>query len=376
MNIYHDKKVFVMRNIKKLVPRQVVEELCEFRYKLNSAIHYVKNIKQSKELKNKHKIIYLMTPTHRNIGDAAIALGAFELYKRVFPDLEIIEFTDSQVQNQRYFIKTIVNNNDLVFLHGGGNLGDWYPAWELLRQDVIKLLKDKRVVLMPQTISFGNRKDCQWILKKAIRTYRKYELTKFICRDRKSKTFAREVLCVNNIGIMPDSALNIPRMSKGECVVGKKITLCLRQDIEKNRTDDFDSLIYSLSRKYARDVLITDTIACDNITPDIRKKIVMDKILELRGSDLVITDRYHGVIFSYLANCPCLVLANRDDKVKEAMYFFERLPYIKFLDNADDLEQTIQLLLSKDTSQTEDFFKMYFQEFFVNEVQKGLQIFN
>lgn len=351
--------------LKNSVSTRIKEELCEFRFKLFSLFNYFYNYNKIKNLKNKNKILYLMTPTHKNIGDAAIALGAFELFDKLYKDIEVMEFTDYEVQTNRYYIKAISNENDIIFLHGGGNLGDWYPAWELLREDMIRILKNRKVVLMPQTISFGNKDGMDWILKKAIKTYSKYPLYKFICRDKKSYEYAKNVLKAHNLFLMPDTALIMDRCNSS--INEDKITFCLRQDIEKNRTTKLEDVITSSCLKYTNCLINTDTIYDKNITPDIRKQIVSSKINEFIGSKLVVTDRYHGVIFSYLAKCPCLVLGNKDSKVKEAMYYFKGLDYIIFVNDENDIEKAIDSLIHTSTEKSIDYFGKYFKENFINE---------
>ena len=357
--------------LKRIIPTRIREELCEIKYRIISIIDLFSNRKKIVNLKKKKKIVYLMTPTHRNIGDAAIALGALELYRKVFINREIVEFTDYEVQTKRYYIKAITNKDDIVILHGGGNLGDWYPAWELLRQDIIRLFNGYKVILMPQTISFGNRKDTKWILKKAINTYHRYPLYRFICRDKKSYDFARDILKVVNLSLMPDSALILERIQNTD-LRNDRITLCLRQDIEKNRTDNLDLLIWKTCEKYTNQIFTTDTIADTNISPEDRKSVVINKIQEFAGSKLVITDRYHGVIFSYLAKCPCLVLGNKDTKVKEAMIFFKDLNYINFVEDYSQIADNIEKMIGMPAEESIDYYERYFRGVFLDEIGQKL----
>lgn len=351
------------RIIKKMVPMSVREELLDAFYFVSSGYKYLTNNKlrkASKKLRKEKKILYLMTPTHVNIGDAAIAEGAYAFLNKEFPECKVIEFTDIDVQRDRVFIKSILSEKDIVLFHGGGNLGDWYPTWEIIRQNTILYFGKAKMFLMPQTVSFGNRQDAKWLMHRAKYVYSREKLQCLFCRDNKSYEYVKNVLKAKRICLAPDSALCLERKQNLRAC-SNKILLCLRQDIEKNRTDSDDASIKAVCLNKGYHIEITDTMASVDISRQNRQSVVQNKIREFEDSDLVITDRYHGVIFSYLAKVPCIVLPNKDDKVKESCFFFRELPYIKFANSINDIGILIDELIDLNTDKSIDFYYKYFK---------------
>lgn len=351
------KKV-LKKVLKKVVTQCFIEEVIDVFYFASSFFRPALFDKKSTDkLKNTKKIVYLMTPTHSNIGDSAIAEGAYAFFQKEFPEYFVVEFTDIEVQKNRRYIKSIITNNDIVFFHGGGNLGDWYPTWEIIRQNSMRYFNFEKMVLMPQTISFGNNPQSERLLRRSKSFYSKNKIAYFFCRDRKSYQYAKSVLGAKKIYLAPDSALCSDRkeqIKKEE----KKILLCLRQDIEKITKD---SDIVNVCKNKGYPIVFTDTMASAPIDQNSRSSIVNEKIREFQEAGVVITDRYHGVIFSYLAQVPCIALANKDSKVEEAMYFFEQLPYIKFASSITEIEHILDEIKDLDTSVSIDFYSQYFK---------------
>lgn len=354
--------------MKKVIKRVLGEKNSELLYVwvigLLSFFHYFFSITERRcanRLKRKRKILYLMTPSHTNIGDSAIALGTYEIFKKTYPNVEVIEFSELECLKKLKFIKKIVSKNDLIFLHGGGNLGDWYITWELIREKTIKSLKNNSIIVLPQTISFANKKNTNWILTRAKKVYSLESIKMFFARGSKSYYFAKNVFDVRTLKLSPDTALCIPRMEKEE-TVAKKIGICFRNDIEKmtneELTDETIRAVLSIGYNY----VFTDTMNDKPIDSSSRSAVVYNKIMEFSKYDLVVTDRYHGVIFSYLAHVPCLALPSKDKKVSDAIPFFKDLDYIKYCDNSKDIYSSILSLINKDTSKSIDFYSLFFKE--------------
>lgn len=49
----------------------------------------------------------------------------------------------------------MLNDDDLIFLQGGGNLGDKWLNEERLRRTIIESFPNNKIVILPQTIYFS-----------------------------------------------------------------------------------------------------------------------------------------------------------------------------------------------------------------------------
>ena len=71
-----------------------------------------------------------MLPQHGNLGDQAISLGEIKFLKEIFKNIKIV-FNLNNYTNY-------INNNSLIFLQGGGNIGWRYYEEEINRRIIIQ----------------------------------------------------------------------------------------------------------------------------------------------------------------------------------------------------------------------------------------------
>ena len=148
-------------------------------------------------------------------------------------------------------------------------------------------------------------------------------------REKKSLEIFRE----NGITayLVPDIVLSqIPQKHNAN----EKILLCMRNDVEKNISDSQVNQLYKVLQMYGS-VTITDTVE-STVFPFVRRFAYLDKMLNLfSNSRLVVTDRIHGMIFSYLTNTPCLVFGNYNHKVESEYEWIKDCPNIYFMKSFD-----------------------------------------
>ena len=72
------------------------------------------------------------------------------------------------------------------------------------------------------------------------------------------------------------------------------------------------------------------------------EKYLVDKfneILDLFGRyKLVVTDRLHGMIFSFITETPCIAMRNYNHKVESFYEWFDNVEYISLAENVNDVE--------------------------------------
>ena len=102
------------------------------------------------------KIIFMGMPHHGNIGDQAIALAEEELIKKYFPDFETIEFPEKTLLQSVLEKKDIINDDDILLMHGGGNIGDTYDVPEKGRRAIIEMFPNNKIIVFPQTSHFDS----------------------------------------------------------------------------------------------------------------------------------------------------------------------------------------------------------------------------
>ena len=65
-------------------------------------------------------------PHHGNIGDNAIAVAEENLLNTYFSDYKIYYMQEKFLDKCAKKVKKYINDEDIIFLHGGGNIGDTY----------------------------------------------------------------------------------------------------------------------------------------------------------------------------------------------------------------------------------------------------------
>lgn len=323
----------------------------ELRYNLYYKIKYIhfNNIENNEydKFKDKKKVIIMQTPTHNNLGDHAIAYAELEFKKRFLEDYIYIEIPFNDVMKESKKIKHILAKHDFIFVIGGGNMGDVYSYEEYTRRFIIEYFTDFNIISFPQTISFNNDFIGRWQLNKSIKSYKKNKNLLVVAREEKSFSIMKEVYKDNKVMLTPDIVLSLDKRNNFK---RKGIVTCLRDDIEGVMNKEIKiSLINLLKNKYDQ-VNVTDTVICKDVAINEREK-ELNKIWNLfEKSEVVITDRLHGMIFCAITATPCIVFRNSNHKIEETYNnWLSNLEYIKFCDidslkNENKIEQLVDEL--------------------------------
>lgn len=297
---------------------------------------------QVSELRQKKKALMLATAEHQNIGDAAIDLAEQELLLKQFPEYYQVEFSTYEMSRKYLFLQAITNQQDIIFINGGGNLGSLYREEEELHRQIIQDFPNNKIVILPQTIYFEDTEEGRCQLEQSQKIYNAHkDLTVFV-RGKTSYDFAKEHFGNAKIILMPDTVFYL-RRDYGFERAG--ILACLRTDGEGllgSRTDEILETLHSVS-----DIVTHRTnIAENDISRVDRAKVVTDELKLYAHHQVVVTDRLHGMIFSAITGTPCVVMDNANYKIKEFYETFlgdsNAVFYIGTEFNVDQLRAALQ----------------------------------
>ena len=292
-------------------------------------------------MKNK-KFILMGMPYHGNIGDQAIALAEEKILKENFPDIEIIEFPEKGLASSVVEKRNIINDEDIIFMHGGGNIGDTYTVPEEGRRAIIEMFPKNKIIVFPQTAYFDRIEE----LEKSKRIYNSHEKLSIMSREEKSYKFMKENFNNCKVYLTPDIVMTLREPFNYE---RNDVLIMFREDKEKTLTNEIQEKIKNIIiKKYGNYILSDMHLGEDvtNIYGDIREKTVNEKFKQISKSKLVITDRLHGMIFSAITETPCVVFGSYTHKIKESYKWIENLEFIELCDNIDSLEEKISKVLS------------------------------
>ncbi len=285
---------------------------------------------------NKNGVFLILTPTHGNLGDHAIALSEMELFSEA--NFKYYEVTNSiLLKLQKQKLLHCFNGNKIV-VNGGGNLGTlWMSAENLFRDIIIKNPKSA-IYCFPNTVFYEDTDFGREELKKSIEIYNSHKNLKIYAREETSYNFMKPIY--NSVELVPDMVLRLKPQVNGKERNG--CLLLLRSDIEKTLTEEETEKLNNTVNSFFNDVTYSDTVLGYGINTTEREKELNKKFNQIAAAKLVVTDRLHGFVFSAICGTPCIVLNSKSPKVKGCYKWIENLDYIKFCDNIDDLPEIIK----------------------------------
>lgn len=308
--------------IKRLLPIEV-------NFEIKNVLEYLKKSNLEFEDNDKPRIIFIDAASYNNLGDQAIALAMNYFIQDNFPEYNYIEVLEKDFARNIKFLKKIIHKNDIICLSGGGNMGNIYPRFEAIRRKTIKIFKNNKIIIFPQTLDYENNMYGKKEFKKSIKIYNSNKnLT--VCA-REMNTFSKLKDVYNNVILVPDIVLYLyGRISMDTYNKDSEVGICLRRDKEVSITNTFKDSLYN---EYNNIIELTTMSECTFINKINREKKVKEKLKEFSRAKLIITDRLHGMIFSILNNTPCLAIDNSNKKVSGVYNTIkESINFVKIID--------------------------------------------
>ncbi len=324
-------------------------------YRLNLR---VRNLKIGK------RIIYALTPTPQlaNIGDHAQVVAIELWFKKHFPDYSVLEVDKNEVIYGQRLLKKLIAPDDLIFLHSGGNMGDRGIWSETGRRLMINNFHQNRIISLPQTIFFSDTAEGQKQQSISQEIYAGHPNLTIIGRDKESGLLAERIFPKAQVLVVPDFVLSLKLEDLGMSDISSKkgeILACLRVDDESVLSvEDRQSIAKSLGEK----TLLTDTTLSKPINSENRIEIIKEFIFDVLEHEAVVTDRFHGLIFSVIAKRPAVVLKTVDHKLTSAMDWFNSTSFVAFSPSPDQIDQKLHQVLTDNLLESPDFCEKYFDK--------------
>lgn len=283
------------------------------------------------------RIYFFCTPTHSNLGDQAQLYCWLRLMKEWYPTYEIV----CVPSRYRRFdtIRTIYANlqvNDIIYVHSGYLIFDPHPELPFIL-DVIRGFYDKKIVILPQTVNLVG----EWYQHIVAQVFNAHPNLTLFCRDEVSLGKARDLFPKVEIKLMPDVVTSLIGNTDFQFnnFDRKGVMLCVRNDGEKLYSDD---QIVELRNKFKNiKVDICDTTIKAPIwkwNKD-REGLIRSILSLFSHYQVIITDRYHGTIFSQIVNTPVIVISSTDHKLSSGAKWFPRDKFgenITFVNNLEE----------------------------------------
>lgn len=314
--------------------------------------------KDINDLYFKKKIVLIGTSEHGNMGDAAFTMGTREFIRKYFADYIFIEVSTYDFSSKLSYLQKIINNDDIIFLQGGGNIGNRYINEENIRRNVIDKFPNNKIFILPQTIYFDKNGTKELEISKSI--YNKHNNLNIFVRGETSLKYAKQYFGNSNHYLSIDCALIL----NYDYNYNRNGILCCIRDLddESGLTKNEYDKIFEIVKKIDKNYYFTT-----NTSKELKEKMnlnheVYNQLENFAKHKLVITDRLHGMIFALITNTPCIVLSSYNNKIAENYDMLKDNKMITFIDkDIDKLEESIKKYLNMDISNYKNDYSSKFE---------------
>ena len=323
-----------------------------------------------KRKRNCKRIYFIDAPEHSNMGDQAIAVAMVEFLSK-FKEYEVLVFPISHLLENILPIKLDCKKDDIIVLVGGGIMGVEYFTNEEARRVAIEAFLNNKIVVFPQTIDYGKTDYGKTEFEKSIKIYSKHNNLHIFAREEASYEIIKGAYKYNYLGLVPDIVLS---MNYHRNLERKGILQCIRKDRESALSKEQYLFIVSLLKKIGevKKIDTVETAIPIIISESIRKKLLYRKLDQFAGSEFVVTDRLHGMIFSVITNTPCFVLPTYNYKVVSCYEtWLKKCDNVFFVDNLNDLEYEIRIKLDNNEKRKGCNYSFYNNYKLLEECFKG-----
>lgn len=286
-------------------------------------------------------------PHHGNLGDNAIAMTEEKFLKDNLKGYDIYTVPERNLHLCADKLKKYIKPDDVLFMHGGGNIGDTYERPEKGRRKVIQNFPNNKIIIFPQTVYYSDTDLGRKELEISKEIYNNHPDLTMIAREEKSYEFMKKHFTNAKIILTTDIVMYLDKTDLSKKREGA--ILALRTDREKVFTETNKIEAENIVKKYYDKISITDTNIRDinnNIFETEREAILDEKFAEFQTAELAITDRLHGMIFATITSTPCVAFTNFNFKIKESFKWLQQLGYIEFCDDIEELEEKIKKVKS------------------------------
>ena len=311
------------------------------------------------KLKSKKTAFVMLAAKYNNLGDIAITKAQIDFLRNVLPnDYEVVTVPVNETFNVFRSMKKHVNNDTIITLIGGGNSGSLYGFVEWPRRFILKHFSKCRIISFPQTVYYGDENRAEVLRKEFVRLSKRCKKLTIVAREKQSfdafqEMFQGSVECLLFPDIVFSMKCSTDRLRDG-------IALVLRNDMEKQNHGNIPEAVRNYGLCHETSVTENDT--CDVTIHDDGFLELENYINEISSKKLIVTDRLHGMILSYVTGTPCIVFNNNNNKIGSTYETWLRdQNYIRLVESFTN--EQIDQLLKIQPQEDDAWLKKAFDEF-------------
>ena len=313
----------------------------------------------------------LFAADYNNLGDLAITVSQQKFLEELIgEEYTVVKINESDTYDWIREIKKMPPDNILITLIGGGNSGSLYDFIEIPRRFILKSFRSYKIISFPQTISFDDSEQALAIKNEFTSLANRCKNLTLVAREKNSERIYKSNSKARVL-LTPDIVFSYEKYVKlGGNRQANSVALVLRDDKEKALDVSFQRSLIELAEKRFDKVEYMDT--CDvEYKENNAQKLLDDYLAQLQSISLVITDRLHGMILSYITKTPCIVFNNSNQKIESTYNTWLQGQNIVRLFNSERVEDLNQLI--DDMMNQSEYISVNLDEKFdsLREIVKG-----
>ena len=295
------------------------------------------------------RFILMLTPTHGNLGDHDIAMGELKLLEELCQDMQIIEVSELVYDACKEDLKTLITKQDIILIQGGGFFGSLYPESHGARREIIDHYRDNKIICLPVSIYYADDETGYALLQCDKMVMSESKKLTLMVRDEVSFALAKKEFKGLDVLLTPDCAVALEKdnfipIKERHCVV-----FVWRRDKEKVVDSD---ILPNIVRKLPKGTpyTIIDNVGKKRFNATTRSIAVEHQLERIGAAKVVVTDRFHGVVFAAITHTPVIAFPSMDTKIVAGIKWFSDLPYVHLVEKLSDAERLLNLYLSETTN--------------------------
>lgn len=299
----------------------------------------------------KKKVYVVCQPVHANLGDQAQLMCTLDWLKKNYPDYSVILlgtlvptlhfgrltllFLNSISALFTLAVMKLKQGKDDVFIgHSGYFFVDHHPGYKAF-MDMMRHFPNNKMIILPQTVNFYT----PFIKQYVSQAFAKSKNVTLLCRDEVSYSNAQKMFPHTRLLLYPDIVTSLICTRKYENR-REGVLFCMRDDIEAFYKPEQIKELMNRFGNIRKEMIDTTLHGISNKEMADHRETLINKTIEKMATyRVVITDRYHGTIFSAIASTPVIVISSADHKLSSGVNWFPKDLYKGYIYYAKDLEE-------------------------------------
>lgn len=323
--------------------------------KLSLTYHWLQNATKIALIRGRKKVFLFGSPAHSNLGDQGQSYCLQKWFKENYPDYTVQFFRYPETSDSLLRVLRIaIRKNDKIVCHSGYHMTDLYDE-QTVYCKLAQMFTDRAIWIFPQTIYYKDENN----LKHTAAIMNNHGRVTLMARDEISYKTAQKYFTNCKVLLYPDIVTSLIGTTT-YCNKRDGVLFCIRNDREAFYSKE---QIEGLKRRFSGNkVEQTDTtlkVWFKEIVKN-REHYIQKECDYYSHFKVIITDRYHGTIFSLVSGTPVVVLQTSDHKLSSGVKWFpeEFKDYVSYAKGLDEAYAMALEKLSKDlTYQLPPYFK-------------------